>query len=523
MGLAARLALAATSGILFGLAAPPSSLYFLAWIALAPLVVTLRAGAIDAKRAAALGAVGGVGVGLVGFPWIAELLERFAAFPWPLAALGLLIFSIWMTVPYAVWAVGVILTPRHGFSAYVWPILSFSVGIYAWPVLFPYTPMIGLATEPRWIQAAEIGGVPFVEAPAIACSLLLANAVLASRARTRAIYLSVALLIPIVSFGLGSARMAAVDAEARGRPTLVVGLVQPNTPADLRSPEESLRRVRAASERAQAEGAELVVWPEAGPYPYALPHDLERDIDDPKYAVMHTHGTPTLFGAVTFADDVPYPFNSLFALDRTRQVIGRHDKVVLVPFGERIPFVDPEWAKAQIPALAQLTPGAGATRIEVDVRPDLTIGVGPLICYEDILARFTQQSARLPGGADLFVNATIDAWYGLTEPWEHLALAQFRSVEHRIPMVRAVSTGVTSIIDHNGRLQATLDPTPVTPTTLASFPEQVLVERVVLARNTQERPTIFGRIGWTWPYLSGISCALALLLRAARKRRGRRA
>ena len=36
------------------------------------------------------------------------------------------------------------------------------------------------------------------------------------------------------------------------------------------------------------------------------------------------------------------------------------------------------------------------------------------------------------GGADILINMTNDAWFGdTTEPWQHLALAKFRAVEHR--------------------------------------------------------------------------------------------
>ena len=68
--------------------------------------------------------------------------------------------------------------------------------------------------------------------------------------------------------------------------------------------------------------------------------------------------------------------------------------------------------------------------------------LGPLICYEDILPGFARRVAKL--GPNAFVNITNDAWFGRTaEPYQHLALAVFRSVEHRLEMVRAVNTGVS--------------------------------------------------------------------------------
>jgi apolipoprotein N-acyltransferase len=57
------------------------------------------------------------------------------------------------------------------------------------------------------------------------------------------------------------------------------------------------------------------------------------------------------------------------------------------------------------------------------------------------------------GDPELLVNITNDAWFGDTaEPWEHLALAQFRAVEHRRYLVRATNSGVSAIVDPVGRV-----------------------------------------------------------------------
>ncbi len=38
----------------------------------------------------------------------------------------------------------------------------------------------------------------------------------------------------------------------------------------------------------------------------------------------------------------------------------------------------------------------------------------------------------------------------------HLAIAAFRAVEHRVPLARAVNTGLSALIDGNGQIRATL-------------------------------------------------------------------
>jgi apolipoprotein N-acyltransferase len=78
--------------------------------------------------------------------------------------------------------------------------------------------------------------------------------------------------------------------------------------------------------------------------------------------------------------------------------------------------------------------------------------LGPVICYEDILQGFLRGVGQLH--PNLLVNLTSDSWFGAdTEPWQHLALAVFASVELRVSMVRAVNSGVSAFIDPNGRVQ----------------------------------------------------------------------
>ena len=74
-----------------------------------------------------------------------------------------------------------------------------------------------------------------------------------------------------------------------------------------------------------------------------------------------------------------------------------------------------------------------------------------MICYEDILPGFLRGVGRLH--PNLLVNLTSDSWFGAaTEPWEHLALSVFASVELRVSLVRAVNSGVSALIDPNGRV-----------------------------------------------------------------------
>ena len=63
------------------------------------------------------------------------------------------------------------------------------------------------------------------------------------------------------------------------------------------------------------------------------------------------------------------------------------------------------------------------------------------------------------GDPEMLVNMTNDAWFGNTlEPWQHLALAEFRAIEHRRYLVRGTNSGISAVVDPVGRLIAQSHP-----------------------------------------------------------------
>lgn len=538
MPAAARYAIALGSSLMFGLAAPPGGLNALAWFGFAPLLVLLRGAPPQRLRSIfGLGVVGGLCTGLVGFPWIAELLVRFAGVPWVVGGLGLLAFATWTALPFGLWAIAVVRGPQHGWQRVVWPIASWIAIADVWPHLFPYTPIIGFAEVPAWIQAAELAGVPAVETQVLLVGLLLADAVVGGprearlSRRARLSRAAIALAIPLLSTALGTWRLAAIDTEIAAARHVKVGLVQPNNALMDHATGQRMHRLHSMSAAAQADGAQLVVWPEAGAFPYAIQRPFKHDLTRSHRRILRGFRLPTIFGAGTMSRDEEFERNSVYNMAADGTVRGRFDKVKLVPIGEYVPVIDPKWLRRKVPAVSHNIAGDGPVRFAVDPsvtpeRPEAspTFHAGPLVCYEDIFPDFARRVAAQDEGIELFVNVTIDTWFGDTaEPWEHLALAQFRSVEHRIPMVRSVAAGASSSVDAGGRLIDVLDVTA--PSISDPVPAQYLVTDVALVRNTERRPTIYSRAGWLLPWacqawlvvLAGIA-ALARFRRRPYKR-----
>lgn len=520
LGLGARLAVATTSGFIVSAGAPRDGILVANFVGLVPLLLVLLRSRDSARHTFLIGTLGGMGVGLGGFPWIAEMLVQFAHVPTGVGFIGLLGFSAWMAFAYGIFALLVRYGPREGAAGFAFVVAAFVAVQASWPVLFPYTIYLGFAEQPQLMQFAEWIGVHGIEGVMVAAQLCLVRGLFAARAGVRWGYIGAWLATPFLMLGVGEARMATIDREAEAATKhLRIALVQPNVGIFRLDRGRRLDRLVDPSIEAAQRGVELIVWPEAGTFPYSIGRPVEEHLPRVARRVQRGHRTPVLFGAGSREPDARFGYNSTFLIDERGELLGSYDKVNLVPLGEEIPLVDPDWVTDWVGNIAHHHAGDGPARFELLLRGGSErVSMAPLICYEDIIPDYVRESAAQPGGVELLVNQTIDAWYGdSAEPWEHLALAQFRAVEHRIPVVRSVSTGVSSIIDANGRLVDYLPLRPVTRATVDDFPPELLIADLALARDTESAPTFYARIGWAFPHLCQLGVVAGLL--RARSRR----
>jgi apolipoprotein N-acyltransferase len=156
---------------------------------------------------------------------------------------------------------------------------------------------------------------------------------------------------------------------------------------------------------------------------------------------------PLLVGSIDVLDGAPRRFTNTAFLVTEAGIIGRYDKIHLVPFGEYVPlsrvigFVR-GWAEF----IADLEPGSRAV-----VFPGPPAPFGVVICYEGIFPDLFRTFVN--GGARMMVNMTNDGWFGRTSgPPQHLAMYPLRAVEHRIAVVRAANTGVSAFIAPTGQI-----------------------------------------------------------------------
>ncbi len=74
------------------------------------------------------------------------------------------------------------------------------------------------------------------------------------------------------------------------------------------------------------------------------------------------------------------------------------------------------------------------------------------ICFEDTFSTICRHMVL--NGSRCFINLSNDSWSkSKVCQKQHLAMAVFRSVENRVPSVRSTASGVTCIINQNGRIE----------------------------------------------------------------------
>ncbi len=148
-------------------------------------------------------------------------------------------------------------------------------------------------------------------------------------------------------------------------------------------------------------------------------------------------------------------YNSAAFVEQSLGLTGRYDKMHRVIFGEYIPLRD------ELPWLRSLTPFSEGFGISAgkaaSIFPLGQCRFAPVICYEDTVPQLVRGIVKAADNkqqpVDCLVNLTNDGWFhGSSELDQHLITAQFRAVECRVPVLRAVNTGISAFINGDGQV-----------------------------------------------------------------------
>lgn len=130
-----------------------------------------------------------------------------------------------------------------------------------------------------------------------------------------------------------------------------------------------------------------------------------------------------------------------------------YHKIRLVPFAERVPYVEYlPWLDRFTFSLAGISSwgkGSESSVLEFDSRGNGRVKAANIICYESIFPGLVSGFVR--NGAQFLTLVTNDGWYSTSYgPYQHAAIAKLRCVENRRAMARCANTGVTAFIDRFG-------------------------------------------------------------------------
>jgi len=452
-----RILAAISSGVLLVLAFAPFGLWPLAFVAFVPLLLSI--GGQRRGTSMLLGFITGYVFFVGAVYWVVHSMHFYGGLGFGQSLPVMLLLAAYLALFFGFFALLCRLTPASALGALLYmPSLWVSLE-YLRGHLFTGFPWVlsgySLAHNIILIQIVDITGVYGLSFLVLAVNTALYFfIVFGIKGLPRPIWVifcTVALLAAVALYGV--IRIGQVDDAVKGWPVERVAVTQGNIDQsvkwDKRYQSRTLGIYRRLTERAAAEGAGLVIWPET-----AVPFYLEKNRGGKGIvtAIARQNHVRVLTGSPAYdynkkTKEVKL-YNSAYLISARGRITGRYDKVHLVPYGEYVPL------KRFMPFIKKLTAGVG----------DFSSGQGPvplnvdgykaglLICYEAIFPSLARISVS--DGAGLLVNITNDAWFGRTSaPYQHLEMTLLRAVENRVFLLRAANTGFSVVIDPLGRIK----------------------------------------------------------------------
>lgn len=482
-------AVSVLAGALLALAFPQANAWCVAFIGLVPALLLIssapssREGAIRAWFAA-------FGFLVTAHYWLIPSTGPFIVF------IAGLLGALWLPWGWLAWH---LLSDRAGALHRLAAIVALPAGwvaleyLRSWQSLGGPWDLLGVSqwNERRTLALAAAGGVWAVSFMLVAVNVALVVAI-APRATMRARIAAV--LAAVVFASLGPLYAASRTAPHTVRTVTVAG-VQPGVIEDARVrlvDELTATRALAASR------PDLIVWGETsiGGLDLAThPADLaalEQASAAARADLIVNIDAPHGAGGIYKSSEVIGPAG----------IVGRYDKMRLVPFGEYIPF------RGALGWLASITRAAAQDRRRGTAQVVLQTGslaVGPVVCFESAFPDMTRHLAA-DGANIIVVQSATTTFQGSWAPAQHASLAAVRAVETGRSVVHATLSGVSAAFDATGR-QLLWMPTGRTGAYRAVVP-------------VTDGTTPFVRYGDWVPALSIVLALAALALVGAGTRRG---
>ena len=382
--------------------------------------------------------------------WLNFVLQGFGAMPVPLAWTVLLIFALYLALPYALLSVLArkLAGSRRGIFLFcflppAWCLADLIIGVlfggFPW-VYAGYTALTGPLSA-----FAPLIGVRGINL----CFYLCAGAVALALYRLF-IFLPAAGIIFMLGVFASSLKFTTPEGELQA--VLVQGNIEQSVKWRPEMVGPTLQTYWALT-KPEIKQDTLVVWPES-----AVPLYLERapELFFDLNAAFKSQGAALITGVQHVDHKTRRPYNSLIVLGESElnnfddlEALPRYDKRKLVPFGEVVPFADLLRPLGSIFNFPMSSFAAG----KLPAEPLSALGHPfiPAICFEAVFPELFLDADTPESGLILMVSN--DSWFGPTSgPVQHLNIARLRCMELQKPMLRATNSGITALIGADGKV-----------------------------------------------------------------------
>ncbi|MGB8405190.1 MAG: apolipoprotein N-acyltransferase [Mycobacterium sp.] len=457
-----RLAAAIAAGLLLCAGFPPLGYWYLPFIAFALLGWVLTHEKTTRAGGFGYGMLFGLAFHVLLLPWIASFVGPI---PWLALSLMEALFAgvfgytavlvrrapgwpLWFA---GLWALAEWLKSTVPFGGFPWGVVGFS------------------QSNGPLLPLAQLGGAPLLSFAVVLVGFSLTAIGLESAKRFRHDHrtgaaappevffpgICVALVLLLTGLAWPHVRQAGVGAD--DDPTVTVAAVQGNVPrlgldfnAQRRAVlDNHVRETMALADDVRAGRAPqpaFVIWPENSsdidPLVYS---DAAESITSAAEAIHAPILVGTVLAAPGYTYDNPVTTNSVIVWDPATGPGEQHDKAIVQPFGEYLP-----WRSffRKLSSFADragyFVPGHGNGVVTAAGVP-----IGVTTCWEVIFDRAARQSVL--AGAQVLAVPTNNATFDESMSAQQLAFARVRAVEHDRYVVVAGTTGISAVIGPDGR------------------------------------------------------------------------
>jgi apolipoprotein N-acyltransferase len=300
------------------------------------------------------------------------------------------------------------------------------------------------------LHLGQLSGPSAVTATIVAVNGLIAEAWLAGRSQKQEVrrkkwilYIlpaSLCLFLHIVGWSLYNRPLNQEAATA-----LKIGIIQGNIPNEIKYDTEgwdrALEGYTTGYKQLADRKVDAVLVPETA-LPFTWTNEDERSSLSFYQAILD-RGVVAWVGG--FGEQENTITNSLLAIDRMGEIVGRYDKLKLVPLGEYIPFYEILGGiiNRLSPLDDRLVPGNSKQLFDTPFGRAI---VG--ICYDSAFAEnFRYQAAN---GGEFMLTASNNAHYKLPMFEQHHALDVMRAIETDRWAVIAANTGYSAFVNPRG-------------------------------------------------------------------------